>query len=1631
VGLLFEQLPRQGTKFRIVPHGAPSSVPDNPPAPFIFELGVGEGLYTPSDLVGSNEQILLDDGRLLYSADTRAKVEAINSSGDTYIDELRYGDQLWVTDGTLAGTQMLERINQGPPLSYDMPSSRAEDFFLMPDGSVLVVGWNGTTTDLYSVDAADLSISKLADNIDDASGFAPWGNGFVLFVANPLLDLGIDEGIWITDGTAANTKLLIPGARSSPVVFSHHDFIELDNDQWLYEVEVRNDPNTFVYDTEVWLIDGNNISARHILDGPLPYDTDGYWTKLTSFGNGKYLTVVETGWNESAPWVLDVNEGTFTLLTDISLDTGDVRDFNPISVTPPGQVPIPFSTLFNEKVSLEETATDPFDLDDYFTNPGGGDLSYTVADAPSAVRVDPETNEVSASDAIAAGTYTVEVTATNDDGGSVTDSFDWTVVDTGRLKITATGEWGRVAADGPIVSTAGSVLTVGRKDGTAELFRIEPKDAATPVAKIENGKITFEGKVFFTTVSTEKPLMQGKFTVDIATMEVSGFEDEALTDDYRLVADLIDPQFKNVSIEQNKLVFQTDLVFDDTAGGSGPSYAALSTKDGPLTMSFGADGLGFGFFGGVERWSPEPIEFDLGGGSTLSIDFSELGIDYDAATDATYLMGKASVGWGGAIENGFDFLDNDSEQSLVIDLAGTATQGNYFQRGDKYLKIVQGPSGWDWDIVGEIKYEDKYDGPVPSNGILVKELAVGFDTVEDKYTGNFKANVPLFFGLDLSAALAFVSNPDLALDKIEIGVDGLDAPIGTTGIFIQGGTLGLENLALADPNAGWTYNAELTGTFGPDNDVISSPVHGKVSGTVQEIMDGNQTGYQLTGSVEVDSKVGYFVPEIVNRFASPLIDYFGIDAEAVTEFELIKATSTTALDFLTENLQFDATISLLNGVVNGTAQLLDTPLGTSQEVRQVSGSIDANLTIPEDFPLVGGMSRSGQALVLYSSDGDYSNDLASLWSAFEIDLGLTTLESAFGAELKFNGDLRFLGRKDIPKTSSWDLDGTDDLVILSARWEIRADDVALELILPDGTILDEAAITARDDMALVDDLNTDRARHIALSNPEAGTWDLRVADAAGLGLVSYEASEMLSSATADIVSLTPDQTAHEAEMVIRLDAGDAETVEVVVFASQETDQVAGIEVARVTMAAGDPDVVQVIDFDDLGPGEWHIYTRTDADGLVPVVEMYPMPIIVEGAADLVITAGQDTFDPSNDQVITIEVTNNGDRQSEPGTLTIKVPESMTGGVPVPDLDANPLVETESELQLPSLDPGDTYTVRISLPAGSETLGDTIFISSQTTGYDADLTDNNLAFVLEDNSNQVITGTAGADVLFGGTGDDFIDGLAGVDTARYSGPQSSYTLNLSVFGETTLTDRRPVGDGTDTLKNVESLDFQPEIAILNGQPLDLTVFGGTTQLFPEDFESFVELYIAYFNRAPDAIGLNFWGTAFSKGVTLSEMATLFVDQPETRATYPADLSNSDFATVVYDNVLGRIPDQAGFDFWVGALDSQAVGRDQFILSVLQGAKASPPVGATQEFITQQLADRAYLETKTDIGAYFAVHKGMSNVDSASAAMALFDGTQSSIEQAVAAIDNYYQEALDPNNGEFLMQVVGVLDNPFAT
>nr|WP_269142478.1 DUF4214 domain-containing protein [Sulfitobacter mediterraneus] len=288
------------------------------------------------------------------------------------------------------------------------------------------------------------------------------------------------------------------------------------------------------------------------------------------------------------------------------------------------------------------------------------------------------------------------------------------------------------------------------------------------------------------------------------------------------------------------------------------------------------------------------------------------------------------------------------------------------------------------------------------------------------------------------------------------------------------------------------------------------------------------------------------------------------------------------------------------------------------------------------------------------------------------------------------------------------------------------------------------------------------------------------------------------------------------------------------------------------------------------------------------------------------------------------------------------------------------------------------------------------------------------------NDDILNGLGGDDLLRGNGGDDTLDGGDGFDTAAFGGERKGYSITIGA-DNITVTDRRPNEDGTDVLDGIEQIAF-------GDQDWNLAQFSNVANLSEEAFRSFVEVYIAYFNRAPDAEGLFFWGTTFSNGLSLEQISEFFFIQPETQATYPDPSDTAFFVRSVYGNVLGREIDQAGFDFWTGVLSSGAVSEAQFLLEIIRGAKAPTAPGSDPAFIAQKAADVAYLTHKTDVGIYFSAILGMSDVDNARATFADFDGSAATTLAARDKADQFFVEALDADTGEFLLNLVGVVDTP---
>lgn len=90
-----------------------------------------------------------------------------------------------------------------------------------------------------------------------------------------------------------------------------------------------------------------------------------------------------------------------------------------------------------------------------------------------------------------------------------------------------------------------------------------------------------------------------------------------------------------------------------------------------------------------------------------------------------------------------------------------------------------------------------------------------------------------------------------------------------------------------------------------------------------------------------------------------------------------------------------------------------------------------------------------------------------------------------------------------------------------------------------------------------------------------------------------------------------------------------------------------------------------------------------------------------------------------------------------------------------------------------------------------------------------------------------------------------------------------------------------------------------------------------------------VYKAAFNRTPDLGGLSFWIGGMDGGLTLEQVSAGFTQSDEFKQLYGANPTNAELVDRFYRNVLGRAPEQGGFDFWVSVLDRNAASRAQVL------------------------------------------------------------------------------------------------------
>lgn len=267
----------------------------------------------------------------------------------------------------------------------------------------------------------------------------------------------------------------------------------------------------------------------------------------------------------------------------------------------------------------------------------------------------------------------------------------------------------------------------------------------------------------------------------------------------------------------------------------------------------------------------------------------------------------------------------------------------------------------------------------------------------------------------------------------------------------------------------------------------------------------------------------------------------------------------------------------------------------------------------------------------------------------------------------------------------------------------------------------------------------------------------------------------------------------------------------------------------------------------------------------------------------------------------------------------------------------------------------------------------------------------------------LSGGAGDDSFVGGPGNDILDGGSGLNTAIYSAASRNYQLTFRAGNASANVADKTGGDGLDTLAAIQKVAFA-----------DTTVDTGwmtrTASLSLQQLTGLAQIYIASFNRAPDALGFDYWGSQHAGGMALSDIAASFFVQPEAAAAYPAGQPTTAFVSQVYGNVLGRSPDNAGLNYWVGQLDSNSVGKNIFLLAVINGATGP---------------DVSTLANKSAVGLHFALTQGLSNGTWGKSVMAGVNGTAASVTAANAQTDGFAASAASATGTELVVQILGIV------
>lgn len=201
-------------------------------------------------------------------------------------------------------------------------------------------------------------------------------------------------------------------------------------------------------------------------------------------------------------------------------------------------------------------------------------------------------------------------------------------------------------------------------------------------------------------------------------------------------------------------------------------------------------------------------------------------------------------------------------------------------------------------------------------------------------------------------------------------------------------------------------------------------------------------------------------------------------------------------------------------------------------------------------------------------------------------------------------------------------------------------------------------------------------------------------------------------------------------------------------------------------------------------------------------------------------------------------------------------------------------------------------------------------------------------------------------------------------ANFSAPRNSFAIKRTSTSFS-VTDKGIVGNVTKlqtTQTSVKFADFT--VSLLAGDKSKV--------IAAADLNTLIELYIAFFNRVPDAEGMIYWINEIKGGKSIEQLADNFYSAAIAYSSltgYSDTMTSTEFVKKIYKNVLGRNEvDQTGLDYWTDELNSGRKSRGNLIRTIINSAHSFK---GNAEF--GWVAD--LLDNKVSVGNYFSIQQGL--------------------------------------------------------